>query len=99
MIWWKSSKRLETECFRQQKYGGTNSFSFYDFLINSTEEVAGYEKEKQGQSFKSGFEEKRCQTMFEKVQRRKEISLLTREAEHSAYGLRQNLRNLIWILW
>jgi hypothetical protein len=28
---------------------------------------AGYEKKKQEQSFKSGFEEKRCQTMFEKV--------------------------------
>lgn len=67
-------------------------------LINSTEEVTGYEEEKQGQSFKSGFEEKRCQTMFEKVQRRKEISLLTREAEHSAYSLRQYLKRLIRML-
>ena len=73
------------------------SISFH-FLINPTEEVAGYEKEKQGQSFKSGFEEKRCQTMFEKVQRRKKVSLLKREAEHSAHSLRQYLKNLIWIL-
>jgi hypothetical protein len=30
-------------------------------------EVTRDEKEKQGQSFKSGFEKKRCQKMFEEV--------------------------------